>query len=184
MIPQRNDLDWLAFQYLANELSDAQRSAFEDQLATDQNAREALARSVELTQAVVAAEQTEHVVSAAETSDRDLWQPIAWLASTIALCLSFVLVYQRVTMKPPVAEQRPVSIAEKESQLALNWVDTFDKLGDQQNEDVIEVEEFDESIDEPAFMDPPDWMFAAVEGLADEEMDDDKEMMESTDNES
>jgi hypothetical protein len=42
------DLDWLAYQYAAGELSVSQLSAFEERLAVDQSAREAVAAAVEL----------------------------------------------------------------------------------------------------------------------------------------
>src|SRR5207247_1595634 len=51
-----NDLGWLAFCYAAGELDAAQTEHFEARLADDQAAREALARAVELTQTVAAAE--------------------------------------------------------------------------------------------------------------------------------
>ncbi len=46
--PSESDLDWLAFCYLAEELSVEDRIAFESRLEHDQLAREALARAVEL----------------------------------------------------------------------------------------------------------------------------------------
>src|SRR5260221_6300185 len=52
----RSALDWLAFCYAAGELQAAEAERFEARLADDQGAREALARAVELTQTVAAAE--------------------------------------------------------------------------------------------------------------------------------
>src|SRR5215471_2191078 len=51
-----HNLDWLAFCYAAGELDPADAELFEARLAEDQSAREALARAVELTQTVAAAE--------------------------------------------------------------------------------------------------------------------------------
>lgn len=53
-----SDLDWLAFQYIAGELTAAQAEFFEDRLSTDQDAREAVARAVKLTENTVLAEHT------------------------------------------------------------------------------------------------------------------------------
>ena len=53
-----NDIDWLAFQYLTGDLPDDAVARFESSLASDQPAREALARAVELTQAVALVEST------------------------------------------------------------------------------------------------------------------------------
>ena len=46
------DLDWRAFCYVAGELSDDEAASFEQCLETDQQAREAVAQAVKLTQAV------------------------------------------------------------------------------------------------------------------------------------
>lgn len=46
------DLEWLAFQYLADELSESSRTAFELLMATDLAACEALARAVSLWEAI------------------------------------------------------------------------------------------------------------------------------------
>lgn len=48
----RPELDWLAFRYVAGEMTDAETLAWEERLATDQTAREAVAAAVELYQAV------------------------------------------------------------------------------------------------------------------------------------
>jgi|GEM_PF-1184644 len=51
-----HDLDWLAFRYVTEELSPAEMTAFEVQLAEDQAAREAVAAAVLLIQTVEAVE--------------------------------------------------------------------------------------------------------------------------------
>ncbi len=48
----RDDLDWLAFQYVAGELSPAEEERFEARLAIDPEAAEAVARAVTLGEAV------------------------------------------------------------------------------------------------------------------------------------
>ncbi len=50
-----DNLDWLAFRYLAGELDATETVAFENRLAGDLAAAEAVARAVELTQAVALA---------------------------------------------------------------------------------------------------------------------------------
>jgi hypothetical protein len=49
---QREELDWLAFRYVAAELSPAESRDFEGRLERDQEAREAVGRIVEITCAV------------------------------------------------------------------------------------------------------------------------------------
>ncbi len=75
----QNELDWSAFCYAASELTPAEAEAFERRLAAEQPAREALARAVELTQAVAAAETLEPVV--VDHTGRSLWgRRLAWMA--------------------------------------------------------------------------------------------------------
>ncbi|HMC10306.1 MAG TPA: hypothetical protein VKH44_03415, partial [Pirellulaceae bacterium] len=88
-----NDLDWLAFCYAAGELDSAEAEQFEARLADDQSAREALARAVEFTQTVAAAESQygDFVVLAAhaqsEWNKRLSWMAIGGLASLLLALL-------------------------------------------------------------------------------------------------
>lgn len=90
------DLEWTAFQYIANELPEADAAAFEQRLADDQAAREAVARCVELTHSVVALEEARSpevasVLAASRCSDRRRrrWSVAAVLAAAVAVCLAF-----------------------------------------------------------------------------------------------
>lgn len=193
MKTKKNDFDWLAFQYLANELSDADRDAFEELLGESQDAREALARSVELTQAVADLEPIE-VELATASAKQNLWRTATWISAAIASLLAIVVVYQQFVMDTdPVAEESADQVSDEAEQLALNWVQTFDTFATQRNDEaeqeLLEDEFADESMDlfaEPSDDDAPDWMFAAVEGLAADDMDEDMdmEMMEESDNDS
>ncbi len=142
------ELDWLAFQYLAGNLSTEAVSEFETRLARDQAAREAVARAVELTQAValVEAAAPERVVPAcreegvAVSRHADLpvektrtthWiVPVAWL-SMAALALVVVgnqfarRVEPHLTLTlhdPPVVATDVAAFSSGE--LASAWVDT------------------------------------------------------------
>lgn len=53
---RRADLDWVAFRYLTGELAEIDRLDFEERMADDQEAREALAAAVELAGAIRQAE--------------------------------------------------------------------------------------------------------------------------------
>src|SRR5688572_20635116 len=75
-----HELDWTAFCYLAGELNAQDQSAFELRLADDQAAREALARAVELTQVVAAAESQPACGVVSADRARSTWStPISWL---------------------------------------------------------------------------------------------------------
>lgn len=58
----QDDLEWLAFQYVSAEMAVDESEAFEVRLADDQSAREAVARCVQMTHAVVAVAGADSVV--------------------------------------------------------------------------------------------------------------------------
>lgn len=203
---QHNDLDWLAFQYLADELAVADREAFEVRLADDQSAREALARSVDFAQTLVVAESAEKPMLAnRDVIDRlSRWKRLAWFSATLASCLALVFIYQAAMMfgpnwidsnpstastnKAPSTKTPPTDV--KSEQLALLWVDEMSQgVESEQNDPVVESEEFLAPVESVVGIDDvetPDWMLAAVVGLSgdmdsDETMDIEK-MKESRDN--
>jgi len=95
--PIDNELDWLAYQYVAGEFSHAERDSFEERLAIDQAAREAVAAAVELSSACRAAFAADsvrpaHVVSRRSTpsgqSTRQTARRLAVLAAALAACIA------------------------------------------------------------------------------------------------
>jgi hypothetical protein len=69
------DREWLAFRYIAGELTGEELASFEAELETSQIAREAVARAVDLSQAIAIAEfqQVELVEVAPKTTSRKSW---------------------------------------------------------------------------------------------------------------
>lgn len=67
-----DDLDWLAFCYVADELESSERDEFEKRLAEDQQAREAVEKAVSLGQIVYATrgERNVRVANAAPACER------------------------------------------------------------------------------------------------------------------
>ena len=109
----QNELQWLAFRYVAGELSGDEAAQFEDRLDHDQQAREAVAGAVELTQAVVA--------SGAELPRvlpmrRRFRTALSWtFASAAAAACAAVIVWHG-------APARPTSTARQSAQeVALAW---------------------------------------------------------------
>jgi hypothetical protein len=84
-----DDLDWQAFAYWADELSPADRLEFEQRLADEQTAREALARVVELSQAVIVAESLV-TPSSREAPPRRSRRTLGWVAAIAASVLAMV----------------------------------------------------------------------------------------------
>ncbi|MGI8981886.1 MAG: hypothetical protein ACR2FY_21860 [Pirellulaceae bacterium] len=86
-----DDREWLAFRYIAGELTGEDAAAFEAELETSQVAREAVARAVDLSQAVAIAESyhVELVESAARTVQRNSWiYGIGWIGAGAAAAAS------------------------------------------------------------------------------------------------
>lgn len=90
---QCDELDWLAFRYVSNELAETECSAFEARLADDLLAQEAVARAVETTHAVVALMdpmEAAPAVAPHRSHRRQLWWSLAGtLAAVVAVCSAF-----------------------------------------------------------------------------------------------
>src|SRR6185369_3058104 len=86
------DLDWLAFRYVSGELPADEAATFEELLAADQAAREAVASAVQVTQAVLAAIPAQ-VATPVVSPRRNTWRErAAWmvLGATAACVLLFI----------------------------------------------------------------------------------------------
>lgn len=183
-----NELDWLAFLFVAGEMSDADSESFELRLAGDQAAREAVARQVELTQTIAAAsvveplsETAQPVVAARQTAD--WWSAAAWLAAASAACLLGVSIYYATRPATRSHSDSPrdgdATVAGVDAtlspQLAFAWLETRDELSlvgddadfslpvtDENAEDSLNADSFASDDEQLA---APDWMLAAVSGL-------------------
>jgi ferric-dicitrate binding protein FerR (iron transport regulator) len=86
------DLEWLAFQYVAGDLSEAEREIFEARLADDQLAREAVASAVQLSAAcsgAFAAPNIVHLTARPPVSARKRTvQRLTVLAAGVAACVA------------------------------------------------------------------------------------------------
>ena len=94
----QDELEWTAFRYVANELPAAELAEFEQRLADDQHAREAVARCVQITHSIVALEESQIApaapsgsapVSASVRRHRKLWSAVGILSSAAAVCCAF-----------------------------------------------------------------------------------------------
>lgn len=135
------DLDWLAFCYIAGELPAAEADAFETRMADDQEAREAVARAVGLAFMLAKAgpkarhSQTVSQPASAWRHARMAWR-VAWAAVAAAACLAGVWAYQ--SFRGPAGQPGPaehlaqddeVPISERPTQqLALLWSRTREEL--------------------------------------------------------
>lgn len=155
--PTENSLEWLAFCYVADELSADERAAFEERLATDQAAREAVAAAVELSLATqwVVAEAEQPVVTksqpTADTYRRGWWSVALACGGLLALVVMNQLVW------------RPGTSPEAARELALAWSATLPDDGSSESEDAnVNETLLMEPLGEEVEMDLPTWMVAAV----------------------
>lgn len=142
--PSHDDLDWLAFRYVAAEMSPDEAAQFEERLGEDQECREAVARAVELAEAVtvVSADRvvdTGFAGAAAVRSARSTWWTRAgWIGLGAAAALAGVLLFHAVRGGPqpglagrevpgPSAERRVRDDAEA-VQLARLWCQTREEI--------------------------------------------------------
>lgn len=115
------ELDWLAFCYIAGELTADEALAFEGRLADDQAAREAVARAVELSEAIARAERGRGVL----TMKRPLRR--AWVGAAVAAaaCLVVALVWSSRSSNAPTARPAAEPLAGRAAPpndaVALAW---------------------------------------------------------------
>jgi hypothetical protein len=168
-IDNTHDLDWMAFCYAAGELDPGDAELFEARLADDQAAREALARAVELTQTVAAAEtQCGDLVAPAIRTNLDWNRRFSWMAvGGLASLLLAVLWSGFVGPTWNTAHNRLT--ANSRYQLAMVWNNTRSEFsgineaglwiplaGNDADYDANDLSANDEVADTPS------WMTAAV----------------------
>ena len=163
------ELDWLAFQYVADELSAPDRAAFEERLETDQAAREAVARGVELSLAVQAAYREDALGVAAR--DRLIGKSSrGWWSVAVAACALLALIaVSQFTRNAGEAWRRAGT---NDEQLAIAWSETRAVLPtsailsvDDDNT-LLDDDLLAMRVDEEAVVALPTWMVAAVSDAA------------------
>ena len=177
----KNDLDWLAFCYAAGELDVAAAEQFESRLATDQAAREALARAVELTQTVAAAEhQLQDFVTPAVQTATDWNSRLSWMAIGGVASVLVALLWTGVVGPTWQTALRGLNTSGMNSSakqhLAVAWHETgveianvkeaglwpYSRVVGQDEDDAVGLTEM--GTDGSDLVDAPSWMMAAVFG--------------------
>jgi len=175
-----NQLDWSAFCYAAGELSAAEAAEFEARLADDQATREALARAVELTQVVAAAESQVGDVVLPLTAPTAGWSlRLSWMAIG-GLAAALLALLWIGALEPSLKTARRARHALDQYELAAAWSQTRSELsnvkaaglwpsvpsfhGDADDE----LSSSDASLDAVAVDETPSWMDAAVLGIGGE----------------
>jgi hypothetical protein len=193
---QDKETDWLAFQYVADELSGAERADFESRLEWDEAAQRSLGSMVELTLAIAAAEPSavgggaEPVAAVNQpgqaprrNTGRRTNRKVVWLAGCLAAS-AIVLIAAQVAMQ---SRWIPSQVATNQvpdddwQRLAVIWSETRSEwpVGDEwpteadpQMESLASVPlPDDEAADEWTVSETPPWVWAGVIGA--EQADDD-----------
>lgn len=165
---QREQLHWLAFRYLAGELPRHEHDDFEQRLAHDAEASDAVARMVELTGAVRAAHQTAPVpVHPLRRRRLRRWftaVACAWASLLAAVAGHWFLQDHEVA---PAGRTPPGS--NRGAELAVVWNATRLELGTRESENWNSAQpasaDWPLAAEAAAAVSVPDWMLAAVVAL-------------------
>lgn len=155
------DVDWLAFQYVSDELPAEEAAQFEQRLAGDQAAREAVAEAMLLVQAVSAGAK----IASPAAAGRNWLQHAGWAAVGAAACLAVILV---IRDRPQEAAQRPQAADLTSAELALVWAqngpygagETSESAAEEDAGLAADTREIEREFVVPA------WMLEAVSGAA------------------
>lgn len=178
MNPSHDNLHDLATRYFHNEMSPTECEAFETQLADDQQAREALAEVVNLTESCRFA-LAEHAAPPSRVS----WASYAgWAVAGLAMAVAvFVSVRAAIVARDgAIAEVSPGDTEMNNAALVSAWSEGV-QWSDE--EPLAEEEAFEDSqeADEIEFAnDAPLWMLSAVQSAADNAMTEDGESTSGT----
>jgi hypothetical protein len=167
-----SDLDWLALCYAAGELDAAAAEQFEARLAIDQPAREALARAVELTQIVAAAEhQLQDLVTPAARVATDWNSRLSWMAVG-GLASALVALLWTGVVGPNWRRAERVASGSANQELAMAWQETGVEIANvkeaglwpyyRAGQEDDELGFAETGIDANELAEAPSWMMAAV----------------------
>lgn len=158
-----NDLDWLAFCYVAGELDESQRVAFEAMLAEDQAARDAVVQAVNLSRSLAATHRVAAIQSAAPGS-RYFGTVARWV-----ICASLLGLVATGWWLNYVAGSDSV-----DSEVAIVWGESVsdihapietsrdaESVGEFESETELADDEINEGWDVDASV---DWMLVALDG--------------------
>lgn len=149
--PKSSELDWLAFRYVAGELGADEARSFDDRLASDLAAQEAMSRAAALSIAIAAARPSVEPRRTASVESRQsrFMHAVTWLSIGVAATVA-VWIGSAILSNPEVAQHRAesnlVQTAQPAPASAVAWLE-LRKLDDSAAR--IERELKKEESDEP-----------------------------------
>jgi len=171
---QTSDLEWLAFQYVANELSEQECLQFEALLAEKQSAREALAHATQLVaglKSIAPQSVAQETVAAAQqpvatsTTRWAFWGLLTTAAAVVLLVPSlFKSTGTTDTPTIPTAQTEP-STEDAEYLLSL-WAESSQEsnvaLTSNMNTETVEFSDQQNVLADNQSLEVPDWLYTAV----------------------
>lgn len=166
------DLDWIAFQYVANELSEQDAASFEAQLADQQAAREALATATQLLAGLKSLETSPQGITAGPSqpvrsitlSKTRQWSLVS-LAALLLIAVTFVLNQPTHKTTPATLAQTEPSQEDLEDVLNL-WTESSEENGITvalaPDLEPIDLLDSPNSLAENHSIEIPDWLYTAV----------------------
>ncbi len=145
-----DELDLLAFRYVAGELERAESDLFEQRLARDQSACEAVARAVMLTSAIVAGRCDPQSAVVRYASKR---RSVRWIAAAAAVLLAAITA---------VVMRSPSRLGESNDELTVAgvWAESALAHGEWSSEFGDDSDDGDDAADVAL----PEWLIEAVSG--------------------
>lgn len=165
------DLHFTAFRYVADELSDAERLAFEEQLAVDQAAREAVAEAVALCERLAAAGPVSPGRSLAVSVEQSRRRGgLAWRAAGLvaAMAACVAIVWWNAARQAIVPPGQPGIVAETHEAdvLAVVWAEAGEESAAEADDDAVDAVEEEEAESAVLLAERethvPDWLLTAV----------------------
>lgn len=171
---QTSDLEWLAFQYVANELSEQECLQFESLLSEKQSAREALAHATQLVaglKSIAAQSVAQETVASAqqpETTTTTRWAFWGLLTTAAAVVLLVPSLFKSTGTTDnttiPTAQTEP-STEDAEYLLSL-WAESSQEsnvaLTSNMNTETVEFSDQQNVLADNQSLEVPDWLYTAV----------------------
>lgn len=173
------NLNWLAFRYIANELDHIERGAFESRLSGDQAAREAVALAVRETAEICTAYREQSIV-ALGTKQRRASRRMSPVVVAVGSCLSLLVALlllrtalespSRVALHPGGNQVNQTDDLDKYTELAFAWAaarDEEDAVSERSSDSLEGDSNGLVGSDEEQLV-APSWMLAALTTMGDE----------------
>ena len=162
------NLEWIAFCYIADEMTASEKSAFEMRLENDEQAQQAVVAAMEQSQTIFAALEDSataippimaNPTLATTGAGRQIPGFLFAVAAALILMVAGWSWYANQDTTETIAESLIIETNSDSEQLADAWIQTLVAFDDNDWNEVIEEEPLDPDVDDEA---SGDWMFVAL----------------------